>query len=219
MNFKDEYENIFSQIKADDEFKSSLVNDMNSYHKSFKRNYVYGSTAIAMAAMVLVIVAGLITGVLGYQNEEQLQSETTNIVQNNTKPEEDVQIKYEDNIAAQPGQTENFEELEVSELSWYAEAESAHELLEIFGDLISGDNLNELYMAKQEDFSKSHLLDNIAISTLVEALENAVEGKIESYGEIQYYKAVFESGMVIKFQIIDASYLKLEDTGTVYILK
>lgn len=216
MNFKKEYEKAFSQIKAEEEFKASLVKDMYTAQSSVKKNYVYGNLAVAAVIIILVMVRGYATGSMYQKEDMQAVSEEQSLAQNDI--DENVDIDFHPGVAAQQGNMDSFTELDISGLSWYGAIENEEELLLILVELIDGDTLKALYHSDSADFTKESLMAEDEIQNLLEKLKSMVYTELDFVGSPQYYQAVFQDGMKIKFQISDKGYLFLEDTETVYCL-
>ncbi len=218
MNFKQEYEKAFTDIKADENFKKNLVAMMDAESKKTKKKktsaYIGGFAAAAV--MVLVIGVGFATGILRGKMTQEPITDGADMVQDDVESVDDVEIDLGNNIVAEQQMSDGYVEFNFSDLSWYGKAESDEELLDIFKTLMCGDALEMLYCTDKEQFDEASLMSANDTSVLLERVQAAVCTNAEFAGDSHYYKAVFEDGLTIKFWVSDEGYLKLQDTGAVY---
>lgn len=218
MNFKQEYEKAFSDIKADENFKKNLVAMMDAESKKTKKKKTsaYIGVLAAAAVMVLVIGVGFMTGVLrGKTDQGELQDENQ-MVQNSSESQDNMSVDFNNEIVAGQDMSDTYMELNFSGLSWYGEAESDEELLTIFVSLMTGDDLDKIYCSNDDVFEENDLMKEEGVKKLVKRLRNAECTEKEYAGEGNYYKAVFKDGLTIKFRLSEQGYLMLQDTQTVY---
>lgn len=214
MNFKKEYENAFSDVKLDEDFKKNLEAKMNSSEYRKKKN-PYVGILVAAAALMLVVGTLYFAGVR-FGTTTQKPGSGNSMVQNDIEIESDIRIDIDENMAAQGDVFENYTEIDVSGLSWYGAAQSDEELLEVFLSYIGGNEVEAIYPVGGATLTQSDFMSEQEVENLVAGLEKAVVAKEDFTGEYQNYEAFFQSGMIIRFQISEEGYLKLEDTGTVY---
>ncbi len=215
MNFKDEYQKSFADIKADENFKQNLLAQMNM-EKKRKRKPSYVGVLAAAAVMVLVVGVGFMTGILRGKDAGQTDGGENLIVDNASEPGEEMSVDLGNEVLAEQDMSETYMDMNFSGLSWYGAAETEEELLGIFVGYMEGDTLEKMYCTTEDTFGEDNLMSESETKALVEQFgelsctdnESAVEGK--------YYKAVFEDGLTIKFWISEDGFLKLQDTGAVF---
>lgn len=215
MNFKDEYQKSFSEIKADENFKKNLVAQMNM-EKKRKKKPSYMGVLVAAAVMVLVVGAGFMTGILRGKSNPGTTPDGNQMAQDTSDSQDNISLDLNNEMVAGQDMSESYVELNFSGLSWYGEAESNEELLTIFVSYMTGDTLDKIYCTDAENFDEQDLMSEADAAELVERLQNAECTEDEYTGEDMYYKAVFEDGLTIKFWLSDKGYLKLQDTKAVY---
>lgn len=223
MNFKNEYQKSFAPVKADEEFKKSLIEEMNSATvPTAKKSPYLGMLAVA-AAVLLLVGVGYFTGVV-FHNGSQESVQQGNIVAENPgisdSVESDTTIDFEGDTLAQPGFDQDVTEFDVSGLSWYGEAEDATEVLEIFISLMEGEALHTVQLASGDPEGESSKLSSKEVDALVEQLQNAeyvematseVMGK-----EADLYRMDLTDGKKIMFFVTEDGFLMLHDTGDIY---
>lgn len=215
MNFKDEYQKSFSEIKADENFKRNLVAQMNM-EKKRKKKPAYIGVLAAAAVMVLVVGAGFMTGVLRGKSNPGVMPDGNQMVQDIPDSQGNVSVDFNNEMVAGQDMSESYVELDFSGLSWYGEAENDEELLDIFLTLMTGDTLDKIYCSGDDTFEENEQMKEAGVEKLVKRLQGAECTDEEYKGDGSYYKAVFEDGLTIKFWISEEGYLKLQDTKTVY---
>lgn len=215
MNFKDEYQKAFSEIKADENFKQSLLAQMNM-EKKRKRKPAYVGILAAAAVMVLVVGVGFMTGVLRGKDNSQTDGGENLIVDNGAETTEDMSVNFEGEVYAGQDMSETYVDMNFSGLSWYGDAKTDEELLEIFTSYMKDDSLVSMYCTAEETIDENDIMSESEIETLVNRFSE-LSCTDEAYaGESKYYKAVFEDGLTIKFWMSEDGYLKLQDTETVF---
>ncbi|MBQ8247338.1 MAG: hypothetical protein IJZ42_09415 [Lachnospiraceae bacterium] len=215
MNFKDEYQKAFSEIKADENFKQSLLAQMNM-EKKRKRKPAYVGILAAAAVMVLVVGVGFMTGVLRGKDNSQTDGGENLIVDNGAETTEDMSVNFEGEVYAGQDMSETYVDMNFSGLSWYGDAKTDEELLEIFISYMKDDSLVSMYCTTEETIDENDIMSESEIETLVNRF-GELSCTDEAYaGESKYYKAVFEDGLTIKFWMSEDGYLKLQDTETVF---
>ena len=215
MNFKDEYQKAFSEIKADENFKQSLLAQMNM-EKKRKRKPAYVGILAAAAVMVLVVGVGFMTGVLRGKDNSQTDGGENLIVDNGAETTEDMSVNFEGEVYAGQDMSETYVDMNFSGLSWYGDAKTDEELLEIFISYMKDDSLVSMYCTAEETIDENDIMSESEIETLVNRFSE-LSCTDEAYtGESKYYKAVFEDGLTIKFWMSEDGYLKLQDTETVF---
>lgn len=215
MNFKDEYQKAFQDIKADENFKQNLLAQMNM-EKKRKRKPSYVGVLAAAAVMVLVLGVGFMAGILrGITNQGNVAQDGY-VAQNSEESKVDSGINFSGETLAGQDMSDAYVDMSFSSLSWYGEAESEEELLSIFVSLLHGDTLEKMYCTTEESFSDNSLMSQADTEDLLKQLQNLSCTNKEFAGESKYYKAVFEDGLTVKFWISDDGYLKLQDTGAVF---
>lgn len=213
MNFKDEYQKSFADIKADENFKQNLLAQMNM-EKKRKRKPSYVGVLAAAAVMVLVVGAGFMTGVLNDKANPQTDGSDNLVASDVSQPGENVSVEFESQVVA--GQDMSYMDMNFSNLSWYGAAETEEELLDIFVGYMERDTLKHIYCTAEEDFKESDKMSDNEKEALVEQFSELSCTDKEYSGDGKYYKAVFEDGLTIKFWISEDGFLKLQDTGAVF---
>ncbi len=224
MNFKKEYQEAFSEIKADEDFKKQLVKNLNEAKRP-KRKTSYAGILAAAAALVIVVGAGIVTGIF-VPNSSQEQSDVHGgmVANDNISDITDEQgisetVPITPGVAAGTDNSEMYMEMNFSDLSWYGKAENDEELLNTFISLVGGKSLDTLYCGTDNGDDGAVALSDAEIEALVASFDGAVAEDVAAEGSGKYYRAVFESGMNIRFVVYENGYLQLKDTGTMYKLK
>lgn len=215
MNFKDEYQKSFADIKADEAFKQNLLAQMNM-EKKRKKKPAYIGVLVAAAVMVFVVGVGFMTGVLRGRDVPQTDGGENFVADNASEPQEDVSINLENEVVAGQDMSETYMDMNFSSLSWYGGAETDEELLDTFVGYIQGDSLKEIYCTTEDTFTEEDLMSESETQALVEQLAELSCADKEGDVDGKYYKAVFEDGLTIKFWISEDGYLKLQDTGAIF---
>ncbi len=224
MNFKKEYQKSFAPVKADEEFKKSLIEEMNNATVPTAKRAPYIKVLAVAATALLLVGVGFLTGVLFSRNEEG--SEGNNIAENpeiQNTIESDTAIDFEGNVLAQPGQEQDVTEFDVSGLSWYGAAEDATEILEIFISLMEGEDLQAVHLASKDPEEESSKLSSKEVDALVEQLQEAEYVEIAASEmmnkEADFYRMDLTDGRKIIFFITEDGLLRLFDTGDIYRLE
>lgn len=215
MNFKDEYQKSFSEIKADENFKKNLVAQMNM-EKKRKKKSGYMGVLVAAAVMVLVVGAGFMTGILRGKSNPGTMPDGNQMAQDTTEPQDNISLDLNNEMMAGQDMSETYVELNFSGLSWYGDAKTDEELLSRFVELMTGDTLDKIYCTDGDTFEEKDLMKKAGVEKLVKRIQDVRCTEEEYSGAGSYYKAVFEDGLTIKFWISEDGYLKLQDTKTVY---
>lgn len=223
MNFKKEYQDSFSQVKADEEFKKGLVEQMNSEAVPGIKKSPYMGVLAAAATVVLLVGVGFAGGILF--SKDTAGQEGNLVAQNpgtSGTVEGDISIDMEGDILAGPGDS-GMTELEIPEISWYGEIEDATERLELFVSLMDGKELEAVRLAAKEESVESTKLRSKEVDALVEQFREAevvdVNGAEVMSGEFEMYQMSLKDGKIINFLISEEGYLLLMDTGDVFQLK
>lgn len=215
MNFKDEYQKSFSEIKADENFKKNLVAQMNM-EKKRKKKSGYMGVLVAAAVMVLVVGAGFMTGILRGKSNPGTTPDGNQMAQDTSDSQDNISLDLNNEMVAGQEMSETYVELNFSGLSWYGDAKTDEELLSRFVELMTGDTLDKIYCTDGDTFEEKDLMKEAGVEKLVKCIQDARCTEEEYSGAGSYYKAVFEDGLTIKFWISEDGYLKLQDTKTVY---
>lgn len=214
MNFKKEYQEAFSGIRADEDFKKRVAKKLNeTERRKVKPAYVGG--LVAAVVMLLVVGAGAVAGLVVLNPTQDPSVDNSGMVLNNSEITPDTSIQMNTEVAAQTDMSETFPEMNFSGLSWYGKAEG-EELLGIFVSYLQDETLDTVYSADNADLAEATVLDADEVALLTDKIGGAESSDVEPEGECHYYKAVFESGLTIKFCVWHEGYLRLEDTGSIY---
>lgn len=216
MNFKKEYQEAYSQIKAEETFKKELVDKMNSGPAIPGRKTHYAGILAAAAAVLLVVCVGYFGSGFFWEHGMQENQEFNNIAQIEPPVQDNSQIDFEEEFMAGKENEEDFPQLDVSGLSWYGNAETDAEVLERFLGLLEGDSLQSIVVSEKTDYNDAVQLDNVQTRELLSKLQGALFTDKQPEGKCLYYKMMLENGMKIQFQIFEDGYLLLEDTDGVY---
>ncbi len=217
MNFKDEYQKAFSDIKADEAFKQNLLKEMKR-EKKRRKNYAYVGVMAAAAVMLLVVGVTASTGILKGKQEPVPGDESSLVATGSSESIEEKSEIMTGEVVAGQEEAGTHADMNFSSLSWYGAADNEEELLEIFSGLLKGNTLKAIYTAKNEDYEEQSQLSDAETEILLERLSGLSCTETEYAGDSMYYKAVFESGVTIKFKISENGLLQLKDTGEVYLI-
>ena len=224
MNFKNEYQDSFSNIKAEEEFKKSLVEQMNQESVPTGKKAPYIGILATAATALLLVGAGFAGGILfsgdtaGKEGnlvaEHQGTSDTV---------EGDISIELEGDILAGPGESGDMTELDIPGDSWYGEITDATERLELFVSLMDGKELEAIHLASRDESVESTKLRRKEVDAMVEQLQEAEYVDIDASkvmsGEFDMYQMRLKDGRKIHFLISEEGYLLLTDTGEVFQLE
>ena len=224
MNFKKEYQDSFSNIKAEEEFKKSLVEQMNQESVPIGKKAPYIGILATAATALLLVGAGFAGGILfsgdtaGKEGnlvaEHQGTSDTV---------EEDISIELEGDILAGPGESGDMTELDIPGDSWYGEITDATERLELFVSLMDGKELEAVHLASRDESVESTKLRKKEVDAMVEQFRDAECADIDASkvmsGEFDMYQMRLKDGRKIHFLISEEGYLLLMDTGDVFRLE
>ncbi len=214
MNFKKEYQKAFADISADEAFKQRLAKEMNQAKAPRSKWKPYVGMLATAAALALMVGAVYRTGV-AYDTKEPMQSgEESQVVQQNTPVKEEIEIpsgvKADGDFAASLAQTFT------PRNEWCSGAENDEERLDMFLDLISGEDLERLYCSDKQGFDESDVVSDGQVEALAEKLLKTVATESFEEKNVTYYKAVFKDGQVIVFQIWNGEYLRIAGVDTIY---
>lgn len=109
MNFKEEYGRAFSDVKADEDLKKSLVEAMED-QSSNKKKWKFQYAGVAVAAALVLVTVGLYFGGVGTKGE--FDSAETDMVQ--MEAESNVFIEFESGVMANPGDVGSYSEIDLS---------------------------------------------------------------------------------------------------------
>lgn len=224
MNFKKEYQDSFSNIKAEEEFKKSLVEQMNQESVPIGKKAPYIGILATAATALLLVGAGFAGGILfsgdtaGKEGnlvaEHQGTSDTV---------EEDISIELEGDILAGPGESGDMTELDIPGDSWYGEITDATERLELFVSLMDGKELEAVHLASRDESVESTKLRKKEVDAMVEQFRDAECADIDASkvmsSEFDMYQMRLKDGRKIHFLISEEGYLLLMDTGDVFRLE
>ncbi len=217
MNFKDEYQKSFADIKADENFKQNLLAQMNM-EKKRKRKLAYIGVLSAAAAVTLVVGVGFMSGMLKGSENSRPDGNDNLVAGDIPQSGENVSVEFESHVVAGQDKSETYADMNFSSLSWYGGAETEEELLDTFVGYIQGDSLKEIYCTTEDAFQESGKMSEREKAALAEQIGGLSCTDEEYDGTGKYYKAVFEDGLTIKFWISEDGILKLQDTGAVFAL-
>jgi len=216
MNFKDEYQKSFADIKADENFKQNLLAQMNMEKKRKRTIMPYVGVLSAAAAVVLVVGVGFMSGLLKSEEDSQTDGGYDFVVDNVGQSSENSVVDFEHQVVAGQDEHGSYADMNFSDLSWYGAAEDKEELLDIFVGYMTGDSLTDIYCTTGDSFTENDKMSDKDKDALAEQMGELSCTDEECSDEAKYYKAVFEDGLTIKFWIDEEGYLKLQDTGAVF---
>ncbi len=223
MNFKKEYQDSFSNIKTEEEFKKSLVEQMNQEAMPTMKKAPYIGILATAATALLLVGVGFAGGILF---SKDTAGEEGNLVAQNPGTsdivEGDISIDLEGDILAGP-EDSGMTELDIPGGSWYGEIEDATERLELFVSLMDGKELEEVRLASKEESVESTKLRGKEVDAMVEQFRDAefvdISGAKVMSSEFDMYQMSLKDGKKIYFLISEEGYLLLMDTGDVFQLE
>ncbi len=214
MNFKKEYQKAFANISADEAFKKSLVNEMN--HPKAPRSKIKPYVGMLATAAVLALMVGAVyrTGVT-YDTKEPVQPvEDSSTVKQDTPAKEELEIPS--GVKADGELAESLAQTFTPRSEWCSDMESDAEKIDMFLDLISGEDLQSLYRSDKQGFDEGDVVSGEQVEALTEKLTKIVATESSEEKNVTYYKAVLKDGQVIVFQIWNEEYLRIAGVDTIY---
>ncbi len=212
MNFKKSYVNAFSGIKMDDAFKYRMLQEMNSDCVMQSKRFRYAPVCAA-AVVLLLVGAGYLTGIFFSGTHADTSSQTEMLVQEESGSDV-IRPEIETDMMAGTESSEGMMELEIPAAEWYAGAESAQEVFEIFSLRMKNDARKTFSSSQMPEFTQEQSLTAEEADMILQMKAEPVDEVMT--GTIRYYKAVFRDGTDIEFQISDTGYFKFTQTDTVY---
>lgn len=191
MNFKESYKQANENIKPDEEFISTLAQQMKQEQKNVRnrKRFLVSAGGLAAAAAVCFAIVQVITPIhLGTQ---------------------DVGTKAE-----QVGTTETGQGFGSG--AWYGEAETAEEKMVVFQELLKEKKVKTLYGSDTDVYAEDDILSDKETKQMVKRLQTAEPTKEEVQGTCSYFMIVFEEGYIVKFETYGDEYLKLKDSEMYY---
>ncbi len=223
MNFKKEYQDSFSNIKAEEEFKKSLVEQMNQEAMPTMKKAPYIGILATAATALLLVGVGFAGGILF--SKDTVGKEGNLVAENpgsSDTVEGDISIEWEGDILAGPGES-GMTELDIPEISWYGEITDATERLELFVSLMDGKELDAVHLASKDESVESTKLRKKEVDAMVEQFQDAeyvdINGSEVFSSEFDMYQMRLKDGRKIHFLISEEGYLLLMDTGDVFQLE
>lgn len=224
MNFKKEYQDSFSNIKAEEEFKKSLVEQMNQESVPTEKKAPYIGILATAATALLLVGVGFAGGILFSRDTTGKEG---NLVAENPGTsdtvEGDISIELEGDILAGSGESGDMMELDIPGDIWYGEITDATERLELFVSLMDGKELEAVHLASRDESVESTKLRKKEVDAMVEQFQDAEYADIDASkvmsGEFDMYQMRLKDGRKIHFLIFEEGYLLLTDTGDVFQLE
>ncbi len=202
MNFKDQYNKDYENIKLSDDFKKSLVAKMDASEKKSKITYIYGAIGtLAVAAAAVAIVFGI------RNTGSSVNEENTQVVKGTEDVSEDAGIRVENNSTENSGNSIGGSIIG----AWYGSAVTDEEKLEIFNELLDNEDIEKIYESKATTFTSEDILSEEDTKDIVDKLEETTLTEEEFVGEATNYMIVFDNGDIIKLKISEEGYIKLND--------
>ena len=192
MNFKEEYKSHMDNVHLDDDFKNNLARKMNQ-KKPVRYNLRVVAGALAAVAMLVIVIG------VGRVHKNDI--------------EEKAHMKV-GNVATVSSTKGVF----VAD-KWYGDAASDEEIYEVFVELLQSNTLEKLYCSETSVFGDENVMDENAAGNIVKSLVGASATTDTATGVAKNYMAVFEGGEIVKFQMFDDGFIKLNDADTIFKIK
>lgn len=222
MNFKKEYEKVFTDISAGDDFKKQLANEMNRQ----KNVRIFPVRTLGMlatvAALALVVGAGYIANVNSKIDGSGVGAEENPVVKESSPlPESaealsDTDIDINKKVLAQGDGESNYSQFHIADAAWYGDADSDAKKLGKFVEIMSGEGVDTLYCSDDRTFSDDDIVSVNQAELIADRVEETVAISSDEAGSVQYYKAVLTDGKTIVFEIWDGSYIKISGMEAIY---
>jgi len=214
MNFKKEYEKAFADISADEAFKKRLVNEMN--HAKAPRSNIKPYVGVLATAAALALMVGAVyrTGVTYETKESNPALEESLVAQESSAEKEELELPS--GVKADGDLAESLAQTFKPHSDWCQGMESDEEKLNMFLDLIMGEQLEKLYCSDKPGFTEEDIVSDKQVETLGEKFSEIVVAQDVKEESITYYKAVCKDEKEIVFQIWNGEYLRINGIDTIY---
>lgn len=197
---KNQYKNAYSQIEPRAEFLENLTITLEKEQATQKRSRIkmVKSAISAAACFAIVAIATLLvsnSGVLKNNDSSKEQPSTSDSVQSNI-----------DNY----GESLSISGLPIKIDDWDAKSMSADECAEFMENILCSDALSYILVSDSNIFTDAENADEDEIAGLCEMFSDCKStDKAADDEERTYYMAVFEDGLIIKFNVIDDEYIEI----------
>lgn len=197
---KNQYKKEYSQIEPRAEFLEKLTATLENEQALQKRSKINIIKPVASVAACFAIVAGAVvlvsnSGILKNNDNNDKRPSSTDSVQSNI-----------DNY----GESVSISGLPIKIDDWNAEDMSDEECAEFMENMLCGDELSYLRKSDSNVFTNAKNADDDEISALCDMFSDCKSTiKADDDEERTYYMAVFEDGLIIKFNVIDDEYIEI----------
>lgn len=197
---QNQYKNAYSQIEPRAEFLEKLTITLEKEQAAQKRSRIkmVKSAVSAAACFAIVAIATLLvsnSGILKNDDSSEESSASSDITQSNV-----------DNY----GESLSISGLPIKIDDWDVKSMSADECAEFMENILCSDALSYILVSDSNVFTDAENADDDEISVLCEMFADCKStDKAADDEERTYYMAVFDDGLIIKFNVIDDEYVEI----------
>lgn len=202
---REKYKNTYSEIEPRAEFLESLAQTLENEQAKQKRSKINMLKPIVSAAACFAIVAGaavMISNSNLLSKPDDSESDIDNDAVSSSQLQSDI-----DNY----GESLSISGLPIKIDDWNTEDMTAVECAEFMQTMLAGDELSYIMVSDSNIFTDADETDSDETEMLIEMFSDCEETDKAEYEEEErvYYMAVFEDGLIIKFNVIDDEYIEI----------
>lgn len=202
---REKYKNTYSEIEPRAEFLEKLTQTLENEQAKQKRSKINMIKPIVSAAACFAIVAGaavMISNSNLLSKPENSESDIDNDAVSSSRLQSDI-----DNY----GESLSISGLPIKIDDWNSEDMTAVECAEFMQSMLAGDELSYILVNDTNIFKDADELNDDEIDELVNMFSDCEETDRTEYQEDDkvYYMAVFDDGLIIKFNVAKDEYIEI----------
>ncbi len=202
---REKYKNTYSEIEPRAEFLESLTQSLENEQAKQKRSKINMLKPLVSAAACFAIVAGaavMISNSSLLSKPEDSESDIDNDAVSSSQSQSNI-----DNY----GESLSISGLPIKIDDWISEEMTAVECAEYMESMLAGDELSYIMMSDSNVFTDADEADSNETEMLIEMFSDCEETDKTEYQEDDkvYYMAVFDEGLIIKFNVAKDKYIEI----------
>ncbi len=201
---REKYKNTYSQIEPRAEFLESLTQTLENEQSKQKRSAIKMLKPIVSAACFAVVAGAVVllsnSNILLNPDDSQTESDNDSVASS-----------LSENNVDNYGESLSISGLPIRIDDWNTEDMTAAECAEFMEAMLSGDELSYILVNDTNVFTDADELNDDEIDELVEMFSDCEETDKTEYEEEDkiYYMAVFDDGLIIKFNVAQQEYIEI----------
>lgn len=202
---REKYKNTYSEIEPRAEFLESLTQTLQNEQSKQKRSKIKMLKPVVSAAACFAIVAGaavMISNSNLLSKPDDSESDIDNDAVSSSQSQSDI-----DNY----GESLSISGLPVKIDDWNTEDMTAVECAEFMQTMLAGTELSYIMVSDSNVFTDADEADSDETEMLIEMFSDCEETDKADYKQEDrvYYMAVFDEGLIIKFNVAQDEYIEI----------